>query len=124
MRMTEPTTYLLKRLAKEHEKKTAALESERNSGTLGVANASQSSTKGVEEMMREVSGNCRSSQYEKKSNRWDWRGEDERTKNRLRDEVTKAMAQLVRHRRRGQVRFEQQHFFGRNGRPRKFEILA
>ena len=55
--MTEPTTYLLKRLAKEHEKKTAALESERSSGTLGVANASQSSTKGVEEMMREVSGN-------------------------------------------------------------------
>ena len=32
-------------------------------------------------------------------------------KNRLRDEVTKAMAQLVRHRHRGQVRFEQQHLW-------------
>ena len=60
-------------------------------------------------MNREVSGNRRSSPCEKNSKRWDWRGEDERTQNRLRHEVTKAMAQLVRHGHKGEVRFEQQH---------------
>ena len=75
---------------------------------IGDANASQSNTKGVDERKREGSVNRRSSQYDKKSTRWGWRGEDERTQNKLTVEVSKAMAQLVRHSHKGQVRFEQQ----------------
>ena len=86
--------------------KTAALEAERSSGTLGDATASQCSAKGFEERKREGNGYRRSSLYEKKSKRWGWRGEDERTQNKLRVEVSKAMAQLVRHSHKGQVRFE------------------
>ena len=75
---------------------------------LGDANASKSSTKGVDERKREGSVNRRSSQYVKKSTRWYWRGEDETTQNKLRVEVSKAKAQLVRHGHKRQVRLEQQ----------------
>ena len=75
---------------------------------LGDDNASKSSTKGVDERKREGSVNRRSSQYVKKSTRWYWRGEDETTQNKLRVEVSKAMAQLVRHGHKRQVRLEQQ----------------
>ena len=117
MRKTAPTTFqvLPNKVTEEARKKIqdwrakiAALEAEPSSGMLGDANASQRSTKGVDERKREGSVNRRSSQFEKKSTRWCWRGEDERTQNKLRVEVSNAMAQLVKHSHKGQVRFELQ----------------
>ena len=132
MRTTAPSTFQVpaNKVTEEARKKIqdwrgkiAALEAEPGSGMLGYANALQSSTKGVDERKREGSVNRRSSQYEEKSIRWSWRGQDDRTQNKLRVEVSKAKAQLVRHSHKGQVRFEQTTYCGRNKRPRKFEIF-
>ena len=53
-------------------------------------------------------GKIKSLSYRRKSKTWDVRGGDARTQNQLRVEVSKAMAQFIRHNHKGQIWFEQQ----------------
>ena len=86
----------------ELEDAIAVLRAENNKETV----LRKRSTKGTEEQNQEGSGRRITSLYNKKSKRWDWRG-DARTYNKTFTEVRKVIAHVVRYGLAGQTWHEQ-----------------